>query len=79
MKFVTEAFPSISPEQILALATINGSIALGIDHFAGSLHVGKNASFIYAPVDSSNRLTLIEKLIHKDFKEKVKLIYHDAI
>jgi aminodeoxyfutalosine deaminase len=79
MKFTAEVFPGISPKEILAMATVNGSIALGVNKHAGSLDPDKNASFLYVPVDASDPKTLLEKLIYQDFKEKVKLFHHDTL
>jgi cytosine/adenosine deaminase-related metal-dependent hydrolase len=77
MKFTAEAFPDISPENILAMATVYGSVALGIGSIAGSLHPGKNASFLFVPLEANDPATLLEELIHEGHKKKVKLIHHD--
>jgi aminodeoxyfutalosine deaminase len=79
MKFIAEHFPKISSEKIFAMATINGSIALGINKHAGSLEPGKTASFLYSPIDALDQKTLLEKLIHEECKEKIQLIHHDKI
>jgi len=41
--------PRVSPREILAMATINGAIALGIGQEAGSLHEGVRADLIAIP------------------------------
>jgi imidazolonepropionase-like amidohydrolase len=59
------------------MATINGSIALGINKHAGSLEPGKTASFLYLAIDALDQNTLLERLIHEACNEKVQLINHD--
>jgi aminodeoxyfutalosine deaminase len=78
MRFTNESFPGISPEEILAMATVYGSAALGIDSIAGSLQTGKQATFMYASIDAQNRQSLLEKLVYGDLKEKAAMIHHEA-
>lgn len=47
---------SISAEQILKAATIDGARALKLDHKIGSLSPGKEADFIMVKTDSVNLL-----------------------
>jgi cytosine/adenosine deaminase-related metal-dependent hydrolase len=77
MQFIAERFPDIAPEKIITMATLNGSIALGMGHISGSLHIGKTASLIYVPVISNNPVSVLEKLIHQDFEDKVQRIHHE--
>lgn len=51
MAFVAANFPDISPCDILAMATVNGATALGFEKRAGALERGKQAAFIYVPVE----------------------------
>ncbi|MFH1267960.1 MAG: amidohydrolase family protein [Planctomycetota bacterium] len=43
MRFVARRHPSVGPDTVLRLGTINGARALGRDHRLGSLEVGKYA------------------------------------
>lgn len=53
MAFVASHFPQINPSDILAMATINGADALGYGKIAGTLEKGKQADFIYVPLEVS--------------------------
>ncbi len=46
MKFAVRRHPAVSPETILALGTLAGARALGLEKSAGSLEIGKQASFV---------------------------------
>ncbi|WP_373501397.1 amidohydrolase family protein [Desulfococcus sp.] len=64
MAFCARAYPGISPETILALATRNGAAALHLgDHF-GSLAPGKSAGLCYLPVTASTPSALLERIVH---------------
>ncbi len=78
IKLISENFPEISPELILAMATTHGASALGLDAIAGSLHMGKHADLIYAPVDAHNASALLENLVNANFNDTIRLIHHDA-
>jgi 5-methylthioadenosine/S-adenosylhomocysteine deaminase len=49
---------AVSAPEALKLATINGAKVLGIDHFTGSLTVGKQADFIAINLDEIETLPL---------------------
>lgn len=53
MAFVAAHFPQINPSDIFAMATINGADALGYGKIAGTLEKGKQADFIYVPLEVS--------------------------
>jgi len=74
MAFISNAFPSILPAEILAMATVNGARALGFEDMFGSLTPGKRAAFVYAPVDVSSKSELMKALVNADFKEPCKTI-----
>lgn len=74
MAFISNAFPSILPAEILAMATVNGARALGFEDMFGSLTPGKRAAFVYAPVDVSSKSELQQALINADFKGSCKTI-----
>ena len=68
MAFISNAFPSIPPDEILAMATVNGARALGFEDMFGSLTPGKRAAFVYVPVEVSSRSELLESIVHADFE-----------
>ena len=49
LRFVFRQFPRLSPERILAMGTSAGASALGLSGVAGSIAVGKHASFTAVP------------------------------
>jgi len=62
MSFMRVKYPEIDPAHILAMATINGARALGIEHFAGTLDKGKNSALIYIDSTPGSKSDLIESL-----------------
>jgi cytosine/adenosine deaminase-related metal-dependent hydrolase len=74
MVFISNAFPKISPAEILAMATVNGAKALGFDKIFGALTPGKRAAFIYVPVEVSSSSSLLESIVNADFKGHCKTI-----
>jgi len=74
MAFISKAFPSILPAEIIAMATINGARALGFEDMFGSLIPGKRAAFVYVPVDVSSKSELQQALVNTDFKGSCKTI-----
>jgi cytosine/adenosine deaminase-related metal-dependent hydrolase len=45
MQFAAQRHPAVSPAFVLELGTLAGARALGLEKFAGSLEIGKEASF----------------------------------
>ena len=54
---------SLNADQTLALATINGAKALGIDHQIGTLETGKSADFIAICLDDVATLPVYDPLV----------------
>ncbi|MFC2138814.1 amidohydrolase family protein [Bacteroidota bacterium] len=55
IKTISKAFPSISLEELISWATINGAKALGIDDKYGSIEIGKNPGLnLIKSLDLSN-------------------------
>jgi len=68
MHYLAKAFPEISPETVLQMATVNGARALGLsDHF-GDLTPGKIARFSYIPIRAKNRANVLEALVRQPRK-----------
>lgn len=69
MAFVANRFPNIASSEILAAATINGANALGFGNIFGSLTPRKHSALIYAPVNVSNRSSLLDAIVNADLKK----------
>ena len=72
MKFTATCFPDIPPAAILAMATRNGALALGLDGLAGTLRPGEIGSFLYLDLAAANMNQLLESIVHKAFTAPVK-------
>lgn len=44
--------PEVAPEDILAMGTLRGAKALGLDHLTGSIAQGKRADLVVLPIDT---------------------------
>lgn len=64
MAFCGQAYPGVSPETILAMATRNGAAALGLEGHFGSLAPGRSAGLCYLPFTASTPSDLLERIIH---------------
>ncbi len=64
MAFVSKKFPSISPAEILAMATVNGSKCLGISDGFGSLKPNKKGSFVYMPVEVYDKKSVLDAVVN---------------
>jgi len=63
MNFVAQQFPALSPQDILAMGTVNGARALGLDKEWGSLDTGKQSVMLFIPMDAPTPASLLEKLV----------------
>ena len=66
--FISKAFPLVPPSDILAMATINGANALGVEDRFGTLDPGKSGEFLHVPMNVSGRKNLLEAIVNADFK-----------
>jgi len=66
MAFVQNHYPGLDPETILAMGTINGARALGVEHVTGTLSKGKKAQFLYRPLEGLTRETLLYRIISNE-------------
>lgn len=64
MKLVAAQYPSIAPQEILAMATMNGARALGFEKDFGALRPGMSPAMVYLPINASSPSTLLEKLVY---------------
>lgn len=63
MAFVGRNYPDIAASDILAMATVYGAGALGLDKHMGTLLPGRAGDFLYLPVQASTSETLLENII----------------
>ena len=68
MAFVARHFPSLRPEDILAMGTMNGARALGMEKELGSLDPGKRACFLFVPVRASSPGGALQDLVSCNFR-----------
>ena len=63
MAFVHKNYPKLDPAAIVAMGTINGARALGVEHMTGTLSKGKKAQFLYLPLEGLNKKNLLQRII----------------
>ncbi len=68
MAFIAAQYVTISPRQILQMATLNGASALGQTP-GGTIAPGGDACMIYVPVGCMSERSLLESIVNKDFTE----------
>ncbi|MDY6973066.1 MAG: amidohydrolase family protein [Thermodesulfobacteriota bacterium] len=73
MAFVARNFPSLRPEDILAMGTINGARCLNMEKELGSLDPGKRACLLFVPVRASSSVTALQDLIACNFKGNIEV------
>jgi aminodeoxyfutalosine deaminase len=63
MKYITEHYKNIAPEELIAMATQFGADALGLGEYAGSLDKGKRSDMLYIPLKAKTETGLLEQII----------------
>ncbi|MCH7808571.1 MAG: amidohydrolase family protein [Planctomycetes bacterium] len=53
LRFLRDRHPDVSPDELMAMGTLRGARALGLEHCAGSLTPGKSADLVVVPLDPS--------------------------
>ncbi|WP_457551957.1 amidohydrolase family protein [Desulfobacula sp.] len=66
MAFVQTHYPGLDPETIVAMSTINGARALGVEHMTGTLSKGKKAQLLYCPLEGLNKKNLLSRIISNE-------------
>jgi len=66
MRFLAQEVPGLSPADIIAMATVNGSLALGRAKDLGTLEPGKQGSMLFLPVDGASSRGVIANLLSPD-------------
>lgn len=62
MRFVRQQYPFVLPADILAMATKNGAMALGMEKQYGNLAPGRHSEFIYLDAGATSRDQVLEKV-----------------
>jgi cytosine/adenosine deaminase-related metal-dependent hydrolase len=68
MSFLWKHIPSLGPEDILAMGTINGARALGMSEHFGSLDPGKAAAVLFVPAEGSSARGVVSAVVGGHFK-----------
>ncbi len=66
MAFVQKHYHGLDPETIVAMGTINGASALGVEHLTGTLSKGKKAQFLYRSLEGLNKKNLLQRIISNE-------------
>ena len=68
MSFVADNYAGLSPETVLAMATINGAEALGRPDL-GSVEPGQAARLIYIELTANSAPTVASQLVTGEYNE----------
>jgi cytosine/adenosine deaminase-related metal-dependent hydrolase len=63
MAFVKKKYPFLNCETIFSMGTVNGAMALGLDRLTGTLSAGKQARFLYLPVNAKDKKEVFRKIV----------------
>ena len=66
MAFIQKHYPNLDPCTIVAMGTINGARALGVEHMTGTLSKGKKAQFLYRPLGGLNKKNILQRIISNE-------------
>lgn len=66
IRLVATRYPTVSPAQIWAMATVNGARALGVSELFGTLRPGRAPAMLYVPVAASTPSAVLEKMVFGD-------------
>ncbi len=74
MRCLSKAFPRIPAISILAMATINGAAALGLENSTGRLEAGYEADLIAVQIKSAQHFPDLEELIQNTENQNIRLV-----
>jgi cytosine/adenosine deaminase-related metal-dependent hydrolase len=74
MSFLWKSLPSMRPEDILAMGTLNGAEALGMSEHFGTLDPGKAAAVLFVPADGPSAAGLLAAVVGGHFKGVVEIL-----
>ena len=74
MAFIADHYAAVEPEQILAMATVNGAAALQQPGL-GRLDTGWIPQMVYIPLSCTSKQQLIETITHKGFDEPCRPLF----
>lgn len=63
IKRVATRYPTVSPANIWAMATVNGAHALGFSALFGTLQPGRVPAMLYVPINASRPSAVLEKMV----------------
>jgi cytosine/adenosine deaminase-related metal-dependent hydrolase len=79
MSFLRNGLPSIQPEEILAMGTINGAESLGMSEHFGTLDKGKAAAILFAPVDGPSAAVVVAAVVEGHFTDVSEVSTWNAV
>jgi cytosine/adenosine deaminase-related metal-dependent hydrolase len=68
MSFLSNGFPSMRPEDIFAMGTLNGAQALGMSNHFGTLDPGKAAAVLFVSADGPSAAGVVAAVVGGHFK-----------
>lgn len=71
MAFLAARCPSLAPEKIVAMATLNGARALGVSQRWGSLTPGKQGRMVYLPMKAATAREVLEQIVQGNANPKM--------
>ncbi len=67
MRYIRKNYKNVLALEIIAMASLYGAKALGMEKYTGTLEKGKKAEMIYIPLKAENESDLLEQIIEYEF------------